>query len=201
MTALLDVPEVRERVMRVSVADYHRHTEGQRTELLRGIVIEKMPSSPLHSFIAEELREVLAGQLKPGFIALHERALTTSDSEPVPEVMVVRGSRADFRATHPSTAELVIEVAVSSLEIDRVKALIYAEAGVKEYWIVCPKEKRVEVYRQLGEKGYSEHTVIDDPTVLECIGLPGIWVDFGGLLASEVVVAHESGRPVIDRVR
>ena len=67
MTALLDVPEVRERLMRISVADYHRHAEGQRTELLRGIVIEKMPSSPLHSFIADELRETLATQLNARF--------------------------------------------------------------------------------------------------------------------------------------
>jgi len=72
MTAVLDVPEIRNRVLRVSVADYRRHTEGQQSELLRGIVIEKMSRSPLHSYIADALRETLAAQIGPDFIALLE---------------------------------------------------------------------------------------------------------------------------------
>jgi Uma2 family endonuclease len=183
MTAVLDVPEIRERVFRMSVEDYHRYTEGQRVELLRGIVIEKMSISPLHSFVADQLREILAAQIGPGFVAFLERPLTTADSEPQPDVMVARGARPDFRTAHPTTAELAIEVAVSSLEIDRVKALIYAEAGVKEYWIVCPEEKQVEVYRWPSAAGYAERMVIAAPGVLECAALPGLRVDFGALFA------------------
>jgi Uma2 family endonuclease len=183
MTAVLDVPEIRDRVLRVSVADYRRYTEGHRTELLRGIVIEKMSGSPLHSFVADALREILAAQIGPDFVAFQERPLTASDSEPEPDVMVVRGARSDFRVAHPTTAELVIEVAVSSLEIDRVKAQIYAEAGVKEYWIVCPEQKQVEIYRLPGAQGYAERMVLTAPTALECVELPGVKVNFGALFA------------------
>ena len=97
--------------------------------------------------------------------------------------MITRGALADFRVTHPTTAELVIEVAISSLEIDRVKALIYAEAGVKEYWIVCPEQKEVEVYRSPTPQGYAECSVLSSPAVLECPVLPGVRVDFGALFA------------------
>jgi Uma2 family endonuclease len=183
MIAVLDVPEIRDRVFRVSVSDYHRYTEGQQTELLRGIVIEKMSRSPLHSFVVDALREILSAQIAPEFIAIQERPLTTADSEPEPDVMVVRGARPDFRVANPATAELLIEVAISSLEIDRVKALIYAEAGVKEYWIVCPKEKQVEVYRKPTAQGYAEREVLARPTIVECAVLPGVRVDFGALLA------------------
>jgi Uma2 family endonuclease len=150
---------------------------------LRGIVIEKMSRSPLHSFVADALREMLAAQISPEFVAFHERPLTASDSEPEPYVMVVRGARSDFRVAHPTTAELVIEVVVSSLEIDRVKALIYAEAGVKEYWIVCPEQKQVEVYRRSGVQGYAERIVLAAPAVLECRVLAGVRVDCGALFA------------------
>ena len=167
MTALLDVPAIRERVLRVSVEDYERQTEGLNTELLRGIVIEKMSKSPIHSFVAHQLRDLIAAQLAPEFAAFQERPITTSDSEPEPDLAVVRGPAERYRTAHPATAELVVEVAVSSLEIDRVKALIYAEAGVREYWIVCPEEKRVEVYRQPGAQGYAERTVLAAPSVLE----------------------------------
>ena len=183
MTALLENPEIRRHAFAVPVEAYHRLTEGMRTELLRGTIIEKMSKSPLHIFIAHELRDILAKQIAPEFIVLLEGSMTTSDSEPEPDVTVVPGPLARYRRAHPGTAELVIEVAVTSLEIDRVKAGIYAEAGVKEYWIVCPEKKCVEVYRQPGTNGYAERTMIAPPTVLECIALPGVRVDLAALFA------------------
>jgi len=43
MSAILEIPEVRQRVSRLSVEEYHRLDEfnnnGRRTELIRGIVI------------------------------------------------------------------------------------------------------------------------------------------------------------------
>jgi hypothetical protein len=50
MTSLLELPVVRERVHRMSVADYHRAGEAgalsEDVELLRGIVVTKMAKSP-----------------------------------------------------------------------------------------------------------------------------------------------------------
>ena len=187
MTAPLDVPEIRERVSPLSVAEYHQLGEfnenGRRTELIRGIVLEKTSKSPLHRFIANTLRGILADQIAAGFIFFQQDPITTADSEPEPDIMVVRGAVADFRMAHPTTAELVVEVAVSSREIDRVKAGIYAESGVKEYWIVCPREKQVEVYRQPQIEGYAERSVIAAPAVLECMALTGVRVDLGALFA------------------
>ena len=187
MTELLEVPAIRQCVSPLSVAEYHQLGEfnenGRRTELIRGIVIEKMSKSPLHCFIASELREILTAQITPEFVIFFQDPITTIDSEPEPDVMAVRGSRKDFRAAHPTTAELVIEVAVTSLEIDRVKALIYAEAGVKEYWIVCPEEKRVEVFRQPGAQGYAETLTVCAPAVLASTALPGVQVDLAALFA------------------
>ena len=173
MTAVLDVPQIRDRLLRASVADYHRYTEGQPTELLRGIVIEKMSRSPLHIFIAQKLHNILAGQIAPEFAVFLEGSITTPDSEPVPDVAVVAGDLDQYRSTHPATAELIVEVAIPSLEIDRVKGLIYAEAGVKECWIVCPEEKQVEIYRQPTAQGYAGRIVLSTPAVLESCGVAG----------------------------
>ena len=187
MTAVLEVPQIRERVSPLSVADYHRLGEfnenGRRTELVRGIIIEKMSKSPLHRFLAERLRQILTAQIGPGFTVFSQDPITTADSEPEPDVMVVRGSPEEFRTAHPTTAELVIEVAVTSLEIDRVKGQIYAEAGVAEYWIVCPEERQAEVYRQPGMNGYAERVVLAPPAVIECAVLPSVRVDLATLFA------------------
>jgi Uma2 family endonuclease len=181
MNALLEIPAIRQRAARLSVEDYHRLPE-LPVELLRGTIIDKMSKSPLHSAVADHLRELLARQLKSGLVLRAEGPLTLADSEPEPDICIVRGKRADFCKSHPSTAELVIEVAVSSLEIDRVKAIIYAEAGVKEYWIVCPEEKRVEIYRQPAQKGYGEQIVLTPPAILESSALPGMKVNLAEVI-------------------
>ena len=183
MTELLEVPEIRRQAFAGPVEAYHRLTEGLRTELLRGTIIEKMSKSPRHYSFVDNFRDILTGQIKPGWVLRQEGPLTFADSEPEPDLCVVRGKKADFTSHHPSAAEWVIEIAVSSLEIDRVKAHIYAEAGVREYWIVCPEKKQVEVYRGPGAEGYAECTVVASPAVLGCAALPGVAVDLAALFA------------------
>lgn len=181
MTALLEVPAIRQRAARLSVEDYHRLGEGLRAELLKGHVIEKLPKSPLHQYIVERLRDILAKQIEPAWILRQEGPLTLIDSEPEPDLAVVCGPASAYRTAHPSTAALVIEVSVSSQEIDRVKAQIYAEAGVPEYWIVCPEQKQVEVYRQPSSQGYEEQRMTALPSTLTSSALPEVKVELASL--------------------
>jgi len=178
MSAILEIPEVRQRVSPLSVAEYHRLEEfnehGRRVELVRGIVIEKISKSPLHASLAKRLYDLIAGMLGAGFIVRREDPLTFSDSEPEPDVAVVSGTPRDFFETHPKTAELVVEVAVSSPALDRENASLYAEAGVKEYWIVLGRERRVEVYRRPENGRYQEMQVIGGSDTLESCSVVGV---------------------------
>ena len=182
---MLENAEIRERVAPVTVEHYHRLPEfegdGKRTELIRGILIKKGPKSPLHSSIARRLFMLLQGAMPPGFILLREDPLTFADSEPEPDLAMVRGEEQDFASSHPTTAELVIEIAVSSVALDREKAAIYAEAGVAEYWIVLPAERRVEVYRRPVDGGYSEVFVSEGNEVLISDRLASARVDLASL--------------------
>ncbi len=100
MPAILEIPEVRQRVSALSVEEYHRLGEfnqrGLRTELIRGIVIETGPKSPLHSFIAKRLYDRITAALPKGWMVCREDPITLSDSEPEPDIAVVRGTEADF---------------------------------------------------------------------------------------------------------
>ena len=68
---MLEIPEVRARISPVTVAQYHdfpeRNENGRRTELIRGIVIEKMSKSPLHSNINSALYELMQPQVPSDF--------------------------------------------------------------------------------------------------------------------------------------
>ena len=177
-TELLEIPEFRRRVSPVTVEQYHQFPEynenGRRTELIRGIVIEKMSKSPLHCAILNQLCELLRAALPASFVLRQQDPLTLADSEPEPDIAIVCGILRDFFSHHPSTAALVIEIAVTSAAEDRALAALYAEAGVEEYWIVLPRERQIEVYRQPGGGTYAEHAVIEGDTVLVCASVPGV---------------------------
>ncbi len=159
MTAILDLPEMRARVHRWTVAEYEKLGDDpafRRSELIRGIIVEKMSKSPLHSDLASEIHLLLVRLIRAGLVARKEEPLRLADSMPEPDVSVMRGARRDFRKKHPTTAELVVEVAVSSVAPDRENAAIYAEAGIAEYWIVLAERNAVEVYRRPQDGLYKE---------------------------------------------
>lgn len=178
MAEILKIPEVRRRVSPISVLEYHRLDEynenGRRTELIRGIVIEKMSKSPLHSTISQWLYDRLAAMAPQGFLVRREDPLTLADSEPEPDISVVRGAAEDYINAHPGTAELVIEVAVSSLALDRENASLYAEAGVKEYWIVLASSREVEVYRHPENGRYAEVQTFRSEQAIDSSSIPGV---------------------------
>jgi len=178
MTSLLESPAVREQVHRMSVEEYHRAGEtgvlSEEVELLRGIVVTKMPKSPLHEFVAQKLTDLLLAKVPAGFKVRTERPLTLRDSEPEPDISVVMGKPEDWLAAHPSTAHLVIEVAVSSEVVDERKADIYAEAGIPEYWLVRPENRTAEIYREPTPDGYLFRRALTEHDALNCASFPAL---------------------------
>ena len=160
MLSVLESPTFRARVSRLSVTEYHLLGEynerGKRTELIRGIVIEKITKSPLHCTIASMLEDILTPLVPRLFCVRRYDPLTLRDSEPEPDFAVVAGTHEDFFHAHPTTAALAVEIAVTNPDDDRALAEIYAEAGVGEYWVVLPKERVIEVFRQPKVLAYRE---------------------------------------------
>jgi Uma2 family endonuclease len=188
MTSLLELPAFRERVHRLSVEEYHRAGEigllSHNVELLRGIIVTKMPKSPLHELIAQKLMNRLRAAMPAGYEVRREGPLTLRDSEPEPDISVVRGEPDDWAVAHPSTANLVIEVSVSSVALDEGKAEIYAEAGIPEYWLVRPEDRIVEVFREPTREGYFSKTTLSDRDALRCPAIPGVEFPIAEILPS-----------------
>lgn len=186
MPAVLDAPQSRRRILPLSMRAYHylgeRGLIPERAELLRGVILAKAAKTPFHVHLVCRLKMLLWEHLPANCIIHKEDPLTLVDSEPEPDLAVVRGQAADFLTQHPAPAELVIEVSISTEDTDRAKAEIYAEAGVKEYWIVLPERQRIEIFTHPTPAGYGNHTVIED--VAASAVLPGFCVSLKELFAS-----------------
>ena len=105
MLAILEIPEVRQRVSPLSLEEYHRLDEfnehGRRTELIRGLIIEKLSKSPLHSSIGKLLYDRLLRLAPANLVVRREDPLSFADSEPEPDISVVQGTAADFSRLIP----------------------------------------------------------------------------------------------------
>jgi Uma2 family endonuclease len=122
---------------------------GERLELLDGALVVREPQGSAHAAIVAHIGQMLAAAFGPGWHPrLHAPLALDDDSEPEPDVALVAGEPRDYIGAHPTTAALVVEVADSSLRLDRrLKAGLYARAGVREYWIVNLAEITLEVHR------------------------------------------------------
>ena len=185
MLDVLEEPSVRARVPALSVEQYHRMADlnliAANTELIRGALIQKMPKSPLHSSIVLLLTRHLISLEHHGFTLRSEQPLTLADSEPEPDIALVKGTVGDHVTQHPSTAELVIEVAVSSAVLDRLKLALYAEAGVREYWIILADTRRVERYSEPMGSAYGKLESCTLDGSLESTVFPGLRLPPAGL--------------------
>jgi Uma2 family endonuclease len=159
---LIATPAPQGRLHPLSVEAYHVLGETgflqDNTELLYGLVYRKMPKSPIHEALIARLMRAFAEVEARNFWMRSGGPMTCLDSEPEPDVSIVRGSIEDYTRSHPRTAEFVAEVCVTSHEYDRSKLRAYALAGVKECWLVLQPEKIVEVYSTPSKGSFLQKT-------------------------------------------
>ena len=163
MHEVLDKPSTRAMLTKISVAGYHRLVEQgiipEKTELIRGVVIEKMAKSPEHTYAIAYLLENLATIFGKDFFLRQESPITLIDSEPEPDIAVVAGHASLYAKKHPVTARLAIEISKTTYDLDFDKQYIYAEAGIAEYWLVNLNKSETEVYRRPEGDRYLERTI------------------------------------------
>ena len=123
---------------------------GKRVELIEGEIIEMSPMGKPHATAIRVLLHILREIFAQGFIVDSQLPMNFGKiNEPEPDVAVIKGGIRDFANSHPKTAELIIEVSVSTLRLDRTKkAVLYAQNKIQDYWILNLKNRCLEVYRQ-----------------------------------------------------
>jgi Uma2 family endonuclease len=158
MASLLDQPRP-PRVRRWTKSVYWKHVdrgafEGERVFLHRGEIIEMAPSGFDHGLgTTNSMYQLIGAFPRSRFVVRVQLPFETpGESVPEPDALVCTNDDSR-RAPCPNRAVLVVEVADSSLAIDREKSFDYAAAGVPEYWIVDVARRVVEVYRGIVDGG------------------------------------------------
>lgn len=165
------------------VAQGFFHPE-ERIELVEGTIYEMTPQSSLHAAGIQAADMALRPIFTEGYDIRCQFPLALgADSEPEPDIAVVRGSWKDYLDSHPTSAVLIVEVADSSLLHDRKrKTRPYARAGIAEYWILNLVKRCLEVYRGPEDGTYASHVVLRDGDSVFPLALPETSIPVGNLL-------------------
>jgi Uma2 family endonuclease len=126
--------------------------EGEPVELLDGWLIDMSPHSAEHATVIRRLMRHLAGA--EAWPQAQLPLEVPPDAMPEPDLALIEHEPP--AGEHPRAALLVVEVAVTSHELDRgVKASVYARAAVPTYWLIDVPGKAVEVRSEPGPEGYA----------------------------------------------
>ncbi len=131
--------------------------EGKPVELLEGEIIEMSPEGIPHSYtndsVVKYLRKILAGLAD----VKESHPITLDNSEPEPDIAIVRLPETIYRNHHPYSQDIywLIEISNKTLKIDlEQKTKIYARNEIPEYWVIDLVNKKLIVHTQPGDDGY-----------------------------------------------
>jgi Uma2 family endonuclease len=150
--------------------------ENERLELLGGEIRVMQPTGKRHMGMTNRFSHMMNNLLVGKAIVSTQNAISlTLEDAPQPDVAILR-YRDDFYFDKEATTEdalLIIEIADTTLEYDRTEKLTkYAEAGIREVWIVNLKDNVIEVYREPGGNVYLLRLIVKQGQELAPLAFP-----------------------------
>lgn len=159
-------------VARWALDDYHKMIDtglldNRRVELLNGLIVEMPPEGPDHADLSTDAIEFLMGAANGRYRVRPAKPITIagSDSEPEPDIALVKPQ--PYRRSHPTPDDiyLIIEFSNSSLLKDtEEKRLTYAAAGIQDYWVVNLRDRQLIVYRDPLDGNYQSAQTLTSGT-------------------------------------
>lgn len=147
--------------------------EDDRVELVDGLLVDMTPPSSEHSAIVAWLTRHFAPHIGDRELRVQDLLLVEGGFL-MPDLMVIEPIPRD---RHPTTALLVIEVAITTGRQDAWKAVRYAGAGVDEYWIVDVPARELVVHHDARVQGYDRRLRYGDGDRVETpVGAPPVKV-------------------------
>lgn len=169
-----------------TVDDYHRMIEAEiltnddRVELLEGQILQMSPQQPPHASTtqraSDSLRNLLTGKAT---IRVQLPITLHPNSEPEPDIAVVRINSDEYQESHPTADDifLLVEVADTTLYTDcKQKSLTYAKAGITDYWVLNVNKRQVHVFREPNGEKYQQEILLNEEATLSLVAFPEIEV-------------------------
>jgi Uma2 family endonuclease len=175
-----------------TVKEYHKlgemglfHPE-ERVELLSGNIIKMSAKGTAHTSALGRTDRLLQNLFENlAWVRIQDPIALDDNSEPEPDIAVVRIDPFDYATHHPTPSEvyLIIEVADSSLAFDReIKAKAYARSGIADYWVLSVNERQLHVFREPLEDGYQSELILGEYGSISPLQFPSVNIAIQAML-------------------
>ena len=160
--------------------------EDERIELINGELIRMAPIEHGHGGQVKRSVRIFSRLVgERALLSVQDPVEMPDLAEPQPDVMLLRPRDDDYSRANPTAADvlLIIEVADTSLAYDQqVKGLIYAQAGVADYWIVNLVDGQLLVYREPTPTGYASVQTLGRGDSVTLLAFPDLTVNVSDIL-------------------
>ena len=178
-------------------ADYLRWDEDIRAEIIDGIAYMMAPPNTLHQRISMNLSRLISQFLEgktcevyaaPFGVRLFPKDDKSDDNIVEPDISVICDkSKIDEQGCNGAPDFIIEILSSSSRRKDKyIKYELYLKALVREYWVVSPENREIDVHLLENNRyitrlyGINEHDAVDNTTVPEVVPvsvLPGLEID------------------------
>ena len=173
---------------RLTYADYAKTPDDERYELLNGELVMSPSPKEIHQHISGSLYLKLGAFVRErslGKVYFAPFDVVLSDTDVVqPDLLFVSNERADIitPANVQGAPDLVVEIlSPATAERDRTLKLdLYAQYGVKEYWIVDPDAGAITVLLR-GESRFEVAGIYGEGQTLRSPTLTGFTIDLDAI--------------------
>jgi Uma2 family endonuclease len=148
--------------------------EGKGSSLIRGVIHEEGPMNPPHAIAVELCTRLFVMTLGLEWRVRIQVPLPLGKaSDPMPDVAVMRGTPRDSNS-HPTTADLVVEISDTSFKFDtNEKLILYASAGITDYWVLDLNDRLLYVFRDPQRDGtYGEQLTLKESESVAPLAVP-----------------------------
>ncbi len=172
-----------------TVEEYHRLIDldflaDRRVELLEGDIVEMLPESPNHAFLTEGTVKYLRVLLSDLAFVREAHSISFADSEPQPDIAVVKLPRSQYRSRHPHPEDIfwLVEISGATLDYDlNEKKQAYARAKIPEYWVINVKAQQLHIFREPIDRSYTTESILTKGAIVP-LAFPDISVEVDRLL-------------------
>lgn len=150
----------------------------ERWELVQGEIINKMGTNLPHSMMAQRLVAWLMSAFPNDCIlptcSIDVAPEDNTTSEPEPGITILNRPAGQLgRNPMPGDIVLIVEVSDTTLDHDLgPKAMLYASAGIQEYWVIDVNGRRIHQHREPAAGNYVSIRVVEAGDALSPLAKP-----------------------------
>ena len=176
---------------RLRVEDYEKmiehgiFDEDEKIELWEGVLIKMSPKGIKHrnsTYLASTLFQEKFGR---SLITQSQDPIRLNDfSEPEPDIVLAEAPLSKYTLNHPTPKDiyLVMEIADTSVEKDRRKAVNYARNGIRQYLLLNLNTNEIEDYREPSADGYRFKKTYTADESFNLVAFPEVEIKVADLL-------------------